>query len=206
MKSTISPSIDILNPSNIERLFHLITNDNQLVSKFYSDLETKKYFVLKNKDLLNELQKEFVSEFVDEEETKKAINKVFTQFNYIIDPHTAVAFATLEKLKLNNHRVFEKNNNKIIISATADFGKFPDVVYNSVSNEKYEFDKLNYTNIELTELFEKLRNITDSNQPNFHPGIESLLHNHNKNRKIVEADYQVIIFKLKEYLEGLYMN
>lgn len=91
---TLSNAIDIINPSNFERL-HFYTNNN---FKFKPDYI--KTTISSDEDVLN------------------MIKYVFNNYNKIIDPHTAIAFdGLLNKLK------YDKYFNNIVIS-TADPIKF----------------------------------------------------------------------------------
>ncbi len=87
---TISPSMDILISSNLERLLYHLSNDCAKTSELMQSLNNKgKYTFDINTD-------EFAGEFTTEDETLQAINKVYKK-GYTIDTHTAVAFSAYEK-------------------------------------------------------------------------------------------------------------
>lgn len=69
--STISNAMDVGNPSNFSRMLELYDND---VEKMKQDICGVSF---------------------SDEETKKAISDVFKQYNYIMDPHGAVAYLGL---------------------------------------------------------------------------------------------------------------
>ena len=119
VKSSISPSMDIQVASNFERLIFdaLKTNDKEVVSLM---LELKKNgsFKLK-KEALEFIQKRFSAVKVDDAETSKTIEKIFKKYNFIVDPHTAIAI-----------KAFEKNDDKTktVCLATAHPYKFVETV------------------------------------------------------------------------------
>ncbi|MCL9804371.1 threonine synthase [Flavobacterium amniphilum] len=69
---TISNAMDVSNPSNFIRIRELYNDD------------------------LNEFQKEFSSYSYSDEETRKAMQFVYTNYNYMMDPHGAVAYLGLK--------------------------------------------------------------------------------------------------------------
>ena len=95
--TTMSPSMDILISSNLERLVYLATARNgDRVKGFMKDLSEKGYYTL------NDTEREFLSDFSSgystEEETLNSIRAVFEKYGYLIDPHTAVAYDCYKKL------------------------------------------------------------------------------------------------------------
>lgn len=90
---TISPSMDILVSSNLERLiFH--KSSDQVVREKMEDLRNKGSFSFEG-DF-----SEFLSGFANKKETEEAIKKVYEDEGYLIDPHTSVAKAVVDKLGL----------------------------------------------------------------------------------------------------------
>lgn len=117
---TNSPAMDILISSNLERLLYLISNnDKVLVSQLMKDLKEQGKFILPNKyqDKLND----FLACAINNEETIKYIEEVFRQYNYLIDPHTAVAYGAYVNCK-------EKLAGKTVIVSTASPFKFLETV------------------------------------------------------------------------------
>ena len=89
--TTISPSMDILVSSNLERLlYHLTGGDDNKVRGWMKELsETGRYEVDDSvKARLSEL---FYSGFCDDSATKESIKMMFDTENYLCDTHTAVA-------------------------------------------------------------------------------------------------------------------
>ncbi len=86
---TMSPSMDILVSSNLERLiFELCDRDDEKVRELYDGLKRKGYFEI-DVELLNDTV--FGAGWADEEETKEAIYTYFDLNDYVFDTHTAVA-------------------------------------------------------------------------------------------------------------------
>ncbi len=97
--TTTSPSMDILVSSNLERLlFEMSRHDDEFVSSCMASLsETGRYEV--PKPIKAEIQKLFAAGCCDDEQTKQTIGRIWKQKNYLIDPHTAVAFHVLEQYR-----------------------------------------------------------------------------------------------------------
>ena len=89
--TTISPSMDILISSNLERLlFHLTDGDSARVAGWMRELnETGRYQV--DAEMLARVQRLFWAGFCDDGATKASIRDLFQTENYLCDPHTAVA-------------------------------------------------------------------------------------------------------------------
>ena len=96
--NTSSPSMDILISSNLERLLLSLTQDEEEVRGYMAQLnETGKYQV-KGK-ALEKLQKLFAGYCCDDEGTAQMVSEVYKKYDYLIDPHTAVAFDALEQYR-----------------------------------------------------------------------------------------------------------
>ena len=66
----------------------------------------------------DKISKKVHSYSFDDEQTKKEIKRVFDEYNYVVDPHTAVGFLGFEKFKENNP------DSASVILATAHAAKF----------------------------------------------------------------------------------
>ena len=95
--TTISPSMDILISSNLERLlYHLSGNDDTRVSKWMKELSDKGVYTV-DEDVRKAVADYFVAGYADDEKTKATINKLFTNKGYLCDTHTAVAISVYEE-------------------------------------------------------------------------------------------------------------
>ena len=97
--NTLSPSMDILISSNLERmLFELSGRDDRLVREYMSQLaEYGSYRV--DSAIRTKLKREFSAGYCDDQQTKAMISRMWNERNYLIDPHTAVAFHVLEEYR-----------------------------------------------------------------------------------------------------------
>lgn len=110
-----SPAMDILVSSNLERLLYYATSKNGArVSECMNLLKTQGVYKL-TKEETSALSC-FKAGYSTEEETEKAIKRCFDNYDYLIDPHTAVAFDVYEKLAIKG---------KTLIVSTASPYKFP---------------------------------------------------------------------------------
>ena len=88
---TMSPSMDILISSNLERLlYESAGRDAELVKTWMDQLASCGSFSI-GAQRLNELQKTFWAGTADDDMTAAAIKGVYERMHYVMDPHTAVA-------------------------------------------------------------------------------------------------------------------
>ena len=141
---TISPSMDILISSNLERLLFHETGDPRRVKKMMDELkETGKFKI--DTVLKKKLDRIFYAHFATEEETRATIANVFNHFGrYVIDPHTAVAFAVADK-----YRAETGDEKPMIVASTASPYKFTPAVLGALGldvskmSEFGQIDRLN---------------------------------------------------------------
>ena len=97
--TTISPSMDILISSNLERLlFDLCQNDDKKVSKWMKDLSEKGSYKV-TADIQKKLSKIFWAGCCDDYFTKETIYKTNQKYGYTVDTHTAVAVDVYNQYK-----------------------------------------------------------------------------------------------------------
>ena len=96
--NTLSPSMDILVSSNLERLLLALTLDSGEVAGYMKDLAATGRYQVSEK-VLGKLQREFAAGFCDDAQTQAQIAKTWKEHGYLIDPHTAVAFHVLEEYR-----------------------------------------------------------------------------------------------------------
>ncbi len=153
---TSSPSMDILISSNLERLlFHLSGEDDKLIKGKMDALSKDRYYKMENIDT-----KDFYGAYSMEDEISLYINKLFKDSNYLIDPHTAVAYNVYEKYKAET-----KDATKTIIASTASPFKFGNKVARAIGIDvegKDEFSILEdlgtKTNIFIPKAIKDLKN------------------------------------------------
>ena len=116
--NTMSPSMDILISSNLERLLFSLTQDVDEVKGYMEQLkQTGRYEV---SELVRvRLQRLFRGYCCDDRETQRVIGAVYKAHDYLIDPHTAVAFSALEQ-----YRAETGDSTPCIVVSTASPFKF----------------------------------------------------------------------------------
>ena len=128
---TSSPSMDILVSSNLERLLYSITEDDAAkVSEWMQQLTANGTYNVGEK-VNNRILEEFFGAWVDELETKETIGRVFNDNEYLMDPHTAVAWRACEK-----YRLVSSDDTYCIVLSTASPYKFSDVVLEAAGSEE----------------------------------------------------------------------
>lgn len=133
---TVSPSMDILVSSNLERLLFLLSGDAALVKALMDDLMTKGAYEIPA-SLKKQLDAEFWAGCTDDAGTKAAIGKVYAQHGYLMDTHTAVAWSVAQEYKASH-----PNHAPVVILSTASPYKFPAAVLEAigVQSDGDEFD------------------------------------------------------------------
>jgi len=127
---TSSPAMDILVSSNLERLLYEISGSNSsLINELMNDLNKKGLF--KITDRMRSRMEDFYGEFATDKETAETIKYVFSNFNYLIDTHTAVGYNVYQKYLKETG-----DTTKTIIASTASPFKFPGSVASAL-DEKY---------------------------------------------------------------------
>lgn len=134
---TITPSMDILISSNLERLlFHESNGDFRQVNRYMSDLNSHGKFKI-DKKLKDRLDKIFHAEFITEDETRDFIKRVYDSFKYLVDTHTAVSIAALSK-----YRRKTKDLIPVLNASTASPYKFTSAVLTALGQNIEGVDDL----------------------------------------------------------------
>ena len=158
--TTNSPSMDILLSSNFERYLYYATGENSARTKELIDSLLTTGVLSVSPEELAKIQKEFYGEFADSEETVEAIKKVYDDYKYLMDPHTAVAYSVYEKLSDDK---LDKNIHTVIMSTAHPF-KFPEPVAKALGLELNEnpyvtLDKVSeITGVKFPEKLAEVRN------------------------------------------------
>lgn len=127
-RTTMSPSMDILISSNLERLLYFICGADQTAEYMKSLKEDGKYQV--SDEIKAEIDKNLVGYYADEYETMTAVREMHDNFNYLIDTHTGVAFSALEQ-----YRNETKDNTVTVVASTANPYKFAHDVHDSIYDD-----------------------------------------------------------------------
>ncbi len=124
---TQSPAMDILLSSNLERLiFHISGNDDKTVRKYMAKLQSDGAYTV-GAEIHSRLSELFYGGYCDDAATLKTISDVYSQHNYLIDTHTAVAVNVYEKY------LKETGDNTVtLLASTASPFKFADSVLSAL--------------------------------------------------------------------------
>ncbi len=134
--ATVSPSMDILISSNLERLLYLMTGCNDaLIRNWFGQLASEGCYEV-NDDVKAKLKEEFAAGFCDDNETKAAIRCVYNKYSYTCDTHTAVAVKVY-----NDYKETTGDTTKTVIASTASPYKFSAAVLEAVQNGKSDLDE-----------------------------------------------------------------
>ena len=130
-KVTVSPSMDILISSNLERfLFDISGRDEEKIKGFMESLkESGKYDV--GEKILSDIKEIMTGKCCSEEDTLDTIKNVFEKYSYVADTHTAVAIYAYEE-----YRKESGDNTKTVIASTASPYKFSPNVLSAIEGKK----------------------------------------------------------------------
>ncbi len=134
--ATVSPSMDILISSNLERLLYILTDgdDAQIRDWFGKLAKDGKYEV--TDEIKAKLQADFVGGFCDDADTKKTIHDFKAQYGYTCDTHTAVAVKVYF-----DYIAKTGDTTKTIIASTASPYKFSASVLEAIEGEQSAADE-----------------------------------------------------------------
>lgn len=125
--TTVSPSMDILVSSNLERLlFELSGKDDKLVASYMDDLFSKGCYTVTD-EIRAAVADEFACGCCSEEETESTIAAIMKEHGYLIDTHTAVAAAVLKK-----YRAETGDMTPAVVVSTASPYKFSNAVLSAL--------------------------------------------------------------------------
>ena len=96
--NTISPSMDILISSNLERLLFAVTQSDSEVRGYMEELAASGRYQVSDK-VKTAIGRHFAAGCCDDANTKRVISEVYKTYGYLMDPHTAVAFDVLERYR-----------------------------------------------------------------------------------------------------------
>lgn len=126
---TISPSMDILISSNLERLVYLSAGcDGEKTAALMADLARTGAYTVSGD--MRERMKDFVGGFATEQEDREAIKEVYQNTGYVMDTHTGVARAVYGK-----YRQESGDGKKTVIASTASPYKFSRSVMEAIQGE-----------------------------------------------------------------------
>ena len=124
--TTVSPSMDILISSNLERLLWFTVGADK-TRDCMEKLNREGIYTLDN-DAMEIIRADFAGFACSEEETKQTISELFAEYGYLCDTHTAVAAHAAKQYKT-------ENGNKMLVVSTASPYKFAPAVLSALGEE-----------------------------------------------------------------------
>ena len=138
LHKTISPSMDILVSSNLERLLYLMTEDTALVADLMKRLNTEGFYQVPE-SLQKAIRVEFWGGCCDDAAARETIGKTFRETGYLCDTHTATGWAVAE-----DYRRKTGDTAPMVVLSTASPYKFPAAVLSALedNDDPDEFNKM----------------------------------------------------------------
>ncbi len=134
--TTISPSMDILVSSNLERLlYHLTGGDDKKVAQWMKELSENGSYTVDD-ELKAKLNALFYGGFCDDKNTQETISRMYREENYLCDTHTAVAVNVYQQYVSETG-----DNTPSVIASTASPYKFAKSVLEAVSDKALPEDE-----------------------------------------------------------------
>ncbi len=177
---TVTPSMDILISSNLERLLYHMTGDATKVGGWMRMLqETGMYTV--DASVLAKIQETFWADWADDATTENTINRVYADRHYVPDTHTAVAWTVAE-----NYQKQTGDQHPMVVVSTASPYKFNESVLAALG--------IDTVGVEAFSLLEKLASINTSPVPRGLASLKTAALRHRgvcqkENMRIVVADF-----------------
>lgn len=126
-KLTISPSMDILISSNLERLvYEVVSGDTLETNKLMQTLEEEGTYTVPEHELLQD----FYGYCATEKETMMDIKEFYRDNGYIMDTHTAVGYSCYKKYKQET-----EDERPVLLASTASPYKFGEAVLSALGEK-----------------------------------------------------------------------
>lgn len=168
---TITPSMDILISSNLERLLYHVTGDKTKVADWMNELkETGRYDV--GADTLAKIKETFWADWTSDDDTEKLIAKVYKEKHYVPDTHTAVAWQVAQ-----NYVAATGDEHKMVVVSTASPYKFNGSVLEALGVNTKDVDEF--------RLLDKLHELNENPIPQ---GLDSLRNKAFIHKDVCDAD------------------
>ena len=168
---TITPSMDILISSNLERLLYHMTNDTARVAGWMKELQTAGRYDV-GAELLAKIQQTFWADWTSDEATEELIGRVYQQKHYVPDTHTAVAWKVAE-----NYQQATGDEHPMVVVSTASPYKFNGSVLAALGADTKGLDEF--------QLLDKLQELNDNPTPR---GLAALKNKQQRHTGICERD------------------
>jgi len=167
--TTISPSMDILISSNLERLLYLL-GGSERTAAYMKDLTEKGVYTV-DADIKAKLDAEFAGYYADEAECAETIKTTFAD-GYLCDTHTAVAVCAAKKYQEESG-----DDTYMVVASTASPYKFAADVYKSIKDDA-----------DFADDYEALPCLNELSGVEIPEGLATLLSKEVRFEKVIEAD------------------
>ena len=164
LHKTLSPSMDILVSSNLERLLYLMSgNDTALVADLMNKLNSEGSYTVPE-SLQEAIQADFWAGCCGDAEAQAAIKSVWENHHYLCDTHTATGWAVAQDYVNQTG-----DNRPMVVLSTASPYKFPAAVLDAIGGDMTgsEFDQM-----------ERLQAITGVQIPSNLSGLQGKVERH----------------------------
>ena len=150
---TMSPSMDILISSNLERLIYFISGcDDKATASFMSELSSEGSYTIT--ESMKAGLDDFIAGYASEAETASEIKRIYEDTGYVIDTHTAVASFVANRLRSEG----KLSDAPVIIASTASPYKFARSIVNAIKGSSN-------TGRSDLEMIDELKTLTDLPEP-----------------------------------------
>ena len=126
---TLSPSMDILVSSNLERLLYLLSGDPVLIASLMERLNSQGAYTVPD-GLKNAIQSQFWAGCCGDTRAQETIGRVWRERGYLCDPHTATGWAVAEDYVNQTG-----DANPMVVLSTASAYKFPASVLSAIGGD-----------------------------------------------------------------------
>lgn len=133
--TTVSPSMDILISSNLERLLYILCGrDDKTVNEWFGKLKTDGKYEISD-GVKAQIKDLFYGGCCDDVKTKETIHSTYKKFGYLADTHTSVALNVCDAY-------IEKTGDTtpVIVASTASPFKFSKAVLSAVEENAKDYD------------------------------------------------------------------
>ncbi len=124
--TTPSPSMDILISSNLERLLYELAGA-EAVRGWMAELAENRRFTV-DRDTFVTVRELMIADWVTNDESLATIKRIYDEYGYLMDPHTAVAWEVAERLR---------GEDPVLVVSTAHWAKFGADVYRALTQTAY---------------------------------------------------------------------
>lgn len=128
---TISPSMDILISSNLERLLYYKSGcDEAYIASLMKQLETEGFYQL-DQDIFASIQADFYGGYCSDEQCIAVMKHFYEESGYVLDPHTAVGYKVMEDYQ-------KEDNTPCVLLSTASPYKFAPAVMKAIFDMEFD--------------------------------------------------------------------